>query len=78
MNFGDAVVVQADSLADGILGNFESSIQISSQRRFEIKPNREAESMRSQALKKIGSVRRLVQDGREMFSHGVFIVSTFG
>ena len=72
MNFGDAVVVQADGFADGILRNFESSIQIPSQRRFEIKPNRETESMRSQAFKKIGPVRGLVQDGRKMFGHGGF------
>ena len=26
MNFGDAVVVQADGLADGILGDFEAAI----------------------------------------------------
>ena len=78
MNFGDAVVVQADGLANGILRNFESPIQIPSQRRFEIKPNRESESMRFQALKKIGPVWGLVQDGREMFGHGGFIVATFG
>ena len=47
MNLGDAVVVEADGLADGILRNFESPIQIPSQRRFEIKPNRETKSMRS-------------------------------
>ena len=28
MDFGDAVVVQADSLADGILRNFEPAIKI--------------------------------------------------
>ena len=78
MNFGDAVVVEADGLADGILRNLESPIQIPSQRRFEIKPNREAESMRSQALKKIGPVGGLVQDGREMFGHGSFIVAALG
>ena len=60
MNFADAVVVHADGLADGILRNFESPIQIPSQRRFEIKPNRETESLRFQALKKIGPVRGLV------------------
>ena len=47
MNLGDAVVVEADGLADGILRNFESPIQIPSQRRFEIKPDRETKSMRS-------------------------------
>ena len=77
MNFSDAVVVQADGLANGILRNFESPIQIPSQRRFEIKPNRETESMRSQAFKKIGPVRGLVQDGREMSAHGGFIVAAF-
>ena len=75
MNLGDAVVVQADSLANGILRNFESPIQIPSQRRFKIKPNRETERMRSQAFKKIGPVRGLVQDGREMLAHGGFIVA---
>ena len=78
MNFGDAVVVEADGLADGILRNFESPIQIPSQRRFKIKPNRETERMRSQAFKKISTVRGLVQDGREMFGHGGFIVAAFG
>jgi len=29
VNFGDAVVVQADGLADGILGDFEAAVQIS-------------------------------------------------
>ena len=46
MNFGDAVVVQADSLADGILRDFESAIQIPPQCGFEIKPNRETERLR--------------------------------
>jgi hypothetical protein len=78
MNFGDAVVVETDGLAYGILRNFESPIQIPSQRRFEIKTNRESESMRFQALKKIGPVWGLVQDGREMFGHGGFIVAAFG
>lgn len=56
MNFGDAVVVEADGLADGILRNFEASIQISPQRGFKIKPDREIERMASQAFKEIGPV----------------------
>ena len=56
MNFGDAVVVEADGLADGILRNFEASIQISPQRGFKIKPDREIERMASQAFKEISSV----------------------
>jgi len=78
MNFCDTVVVQADGLANGILRNLESPIQVPPQCGFEKKPNRETESMRSQAFKKIGSVRGLVQDGREMFGYGGFIVATFG
>jgi len=78
MNFGDAVVVQANGLADGILRNFESAIQISPEGRFKIKPNRETENVRSQAFKEIGSVRGLMYDGREMFSHRVFVVAADG
>ena len=38
MNFGDAVVVEADGLADGILRDFEAAIQIPPQGGFKIKP----------------------------------------
>ena len=78
MNFGDAVVVQADGLADGILRNFESPIQISPQGGFEIKPDGESEHMALQAFKEIGSVWRLMQDGRKMFPDGVFVVPAYG
>ena len=78
MNFGDAVVVQADGLADGILRNFESAIQISSEGRFEKKSDRETESLRPQAFKKIGPVWGLVHHGREMFSHSNFVVAAYG
>ncbi len=39
MNFGDTVVVEADCLADSILRDFESAIQISPKGGFEIKPD---------------------------------------
>ena len=77
MNFGDAVVVQANGLADGILCNFESAIQISPESCFEIKPNRETESMHSQAFKEISSMRGLMYDGREMFTHCDFVVAAY-
>lgn len=47
MNFGDAVVVEADGLADGILGDFESAIQISPERGFEIKLDGKRDRMAS-------------------------------
>jgi hypothetical protein len=78
MNFSDAVVVQADGLADGILRNFESAIQISSEGRFEIKPNRETESLCPQAFKEIGPVWGLVYNGREMVPHSAFVVAAYG
>ena len=78
MNFGDAVVVQADGLANGILRNLQPAIQVPPQCGFEKKPNRKTESMRSQAFKKICPVWGLMQDGREMFGHGGFIVAAFG
>jgi len=42
VNFGNSVVIEADGLADGILRNFESPIQIPPQCRFEMKPDRKA------------------------------------
>ena len=78
VNFGNTVVVQTDGLANGILRNLEASIQVPPQCSFKIKPNRETERMRSQAFKKIGPVWRLVQDGREMFGYGGFILAAFG
>ena len=78
MNFGDAVVVEADGLANGILCDFESAIQISSERRLEIEANRETEGLGSQAFKKISPVRGLVEDGREMFPYCDFVVAAYG
>ena len=42
VNFGNTVVIQADGLADGVLRNFEPTIQVSAQSGFEIKSKREA------------------------------------
>lgn len=78
MNFSDTVVVEADGLANGILRNFEATIQISSQGGFEIKPDGKGDRMASKPFKKIRPVRGLVEDGREMFSHRAFVVAAYG
>jgi hypothetical protein len=38
MYFGDAIVIEINGLANGILGDFKPSIQIPSQSGFEVKP----------------------------------------
>jgi hypothetical protein len=38
MYFGDAIVIEINGLANGILCNFKSSIQIPSQSCFEVEP----------------------------------------
>jgi hypothetical protein len=38
MNFGDAVVIDIDGLANGILCDFEPAVQIPSQSCFEVEP----------------------------------------
>ena len=45
MNFGDAVVIKIDGLANGILRNFEPPIQIPSQSCFEEEPEGKAEGV---------------------------------
>ena len=47
MNFGDAVVVQTNGLANGILRDFEATIQIPPQGGFEIKPYGQRDPMAS-------------------------------
>ena len=77
MNFSDAVVIETDGLADGILGNFEPAIQITPESCFEIKPYRKTPGMGPQAFKEIRPVGRLAQDGREMFPHCAFVVAAY-
>jgi hypothetical protein len=50
MNFRDAVVIEIDRLANGILRNFKPSIQIPPQGRLEVEPERKAEGMGFQLL----------------------------
>ena len=77
MNLGDPVVIETDGLADGILGNFQTAIQVPPQGRFEIKAERQAQCMNPEAAKKIGSMRGLVNDALKMIGHGGFILSPF-
>lgn len=77
VNFGDAVVVQADGLANGILGDFEAAIQISPEGRFKIKSDGQCDRMASQAFKEFRPVGRLVEDGREMFPDRDFVVAAY-
>jgi len=48
MNFSDAIVIEINGLANSILRNFESAIQIPSECCFEVEPEREAERVRLQ------------------------------
>jgi len=77
MNLSDAVVIEADGLAEGILCNFQPAIQIAPQSRLKIKAERQAQGMSPEATKKIGAMRGLANDALEMIGHGGFILSSF-
>lgn len=78
MNFGDAVVIDINGLAEGILGDFEPSVQIPSQSCFEVEPKREAEGVCLQLLQKLCPMGRLSQNCEEVVGHRVFILSARG
>lgn len=56
MNFGNSVVIEPDGLANGVLGNFESPIQIPTQRGLKMKSERETQRMGFQSLEKLGAM----------------------
>ncbi|GJL66262.1 MAG: hypothetical protein NPIRA05_12330 [Nitrospirales bacterium] len=45
MNLNDAIIIDSKGIADGVLRDFKSPVEISSQSCFEIKPDGESEGM---------------------------------
>jgi len=58
MNLGDAIIVDSQGIADGILGDFKPSVEISSQGSRKIKPDREFERMGFEVILESGTVWR--------------------
>ncbi|GJL63277.1 MAG: hypothetical protein NPIRA04_19310 [Nitrospirales bacterium] len=58
MNFDNAVVVDSQGIADGVLGDFKPSVEISSQGSRKVKPDRESERMCFEVILENGTVRR--------------------
>ena len=76
VGFDDAVVVDTEPLTEGILCNLKPAIDVSSQGRGEIEPDREGEPLRLEACKEGSSVSGLCQLQPHDLSHLGFIGTT--
>lgn len=76
MGFHNAIIIEADPLAEGILGNFVSAVDIASERRGEIKPNGEGERFRLKPMHQRSFVGRLRQGQPELLPDMLLIRST--
>jgi len=50
MRFDNAIVIEADPLAEGILGDFETAVDIAAERRGEIEADGEGERFRAKPM----------------------------
>ncbi len=76
VGFNDAVVIDAESLTEGILGDLESAIHVASQGRRKIEPNRQGEPLRLELCKQGGPICGLCQVQPYELSHLGLICTT--
>jgi hypothetical protein len=74
----NTIVIEADSLTEGVLGDFKPAIDIAAERRGEIKVDREGEGFRLKAMHQRSFVRGLRQGQPELLSDMLLIGSTGG
>lgn len=76
MRFDNAIVIEADSLTEGILGNFKASIDIAAERRGEIKADREGKGFRLKPMHQRSFVGGLRQGQPELLPDMLLVGST--
>jgi hypothetical protein len=76
MCFHNTIVIEADSLTEGILGDFKASIDIAPERRGEIKADREGEGFRLKPMHQRSFVGGLRQGQPELLPDMLLIGST--
>ena len=78
MCFNNAIVIEADPFTEGVLGNFEAAIDITSERRGEVEADGESERFRSKAMQQGVFVAGLGQGQPELLPDLLLVGSTGG
>ena len=76
MGFHNAVVIEADPLAESILGDLETAIDIAAERRGEIEADGEGQRLRSQPMHQALFVRGLGEGQPELLTDMLLIRAT--
>lgn len=76
MCFHNTIVIETDSLTEGILGDFKAAIDIAPERRSEIKADREGQGFRLKPMHQRSFVGGLRQGQPELLSDMLLIGST--
>ena len=78
MRFDDAIVIEANSLAEGILGDFESAVDVAAERRREIEADGEGQRFSAEPLHQRALVGGLGKRQPELLTGLLFIGSSGG
>lgn len=77
MSFDDAIVIDADSLAEGILCDFESAVDIAAERRGEIEVDGEGQGFSAKPMHQRVLVGRLGESQPELLT-GLLLIGSSG